>query len=60
MQVVDEDPFSKIRDDDADLPVEAEHLGQGPQGPIPIRTSNTQAEIDKYVVAVGAKVNNLG
>eukprot|EP00969_Alexandrium_andersonii_P012114 528194-Alexandrium_andersonii.AAC.1 len=37
-----------------------EHLGQAPARPIPIPASNSQAEIDRHVVAVGAKVNNLG
>eukprot|EP00969_Alexandrium_andersonii_P017219 753291-Alexandrium_andersonii.AAC.1 len=38
----------------------AEHVGQAPAGPIPIPASNSQKVVDRYVVAVGVKVNNLG
>eukprot|EP00969_Alexandrium_andersonii_P209331 9245984-Alexandrium_andersonii.AAC.1 len=38
----------------------AEHQGQAPADAIPIPRDNTQEEIDKYLVAVGAKVNLLG
>eukprot|EP00969_Alexandrium_andersonii_P245305 10841331-Alexandrium_andersonii.AAC.1 len=38
----------------------AEHVGQAPARPIPIPASNSQKKVDRYVVAVGTKVNNLG
>eukprot|EP00969_Alexandrium_andersonii_P122507 5415719-Alexandrium_andersonii.AAC.1 len=38
----------------------AEHQGQAPADAIPIPAGNSQAEIDRCMVAVGTKVNLLG
>eukprot|EP00969_Alexandrium_andersonii_P289386 12791504-Alexandrium_andersonii.AAC.1 len=57
---MDEDPEIEVRDDDANLPGMAERQGQAPADAIPIPTNNSQEEIDRYIVAVGGKVNLLG
>eukprot|EP00969_Alexandrium_andersonii_P070351 3104879-Alexandrium_andersonii.AAC.1 len=49
-----------VRDDDANLPVNAEHQGQAPAGNIPLPREQTQAEIDRYTTDVATKVNLLG
>eukprot|EP00969_Alexandrium_andersonii_P016351 715758-Alexandrium_andersonii.AAC.1 len=54
-QAMDEDPEIEVRGDDADLPEMAEHQGQAPADAIPIPAGNSQAEIDRCIVAVGAK-----
>eukprot|EP00969_Alexandrium_andersonii_P073244 3231582-Alexandrium_andersonii.AAC.1 len=55
-----EDPEIEARDDDANLPEMAEYQGQAPAEAIPILVNNSQEEIDRYLVAAGAKVSLLG